>query len=1299
MAQPTKAELDRSLAEIDAARRPSRVLDRPVRPDAAPAKPSRALNKAKGLTGAGKVGAGAKAAGHVGTAPKGSQSTRSRSASSTGTAALSRVVGHALLGTAKDIVTHPIDAAEKTAKFAGETAKGVASTAIALPIYAAEYPVKKALGVDAGDSPLKIAGRIAETTAKSYAKKYGPSYRGEPGAAGKLAKQIEKEGPGPTLLDLSTAIAPGASGGAKAARVVAAGRVAKGAKPGIIGKVGKATESRPALRTTPLKAGEKQQVRDSLTGAAVAAGHDTARAAAQKLARARASERLRVRVAKRLGVKARHIEGRKPHILNTEPRPLSPRRAALRPGEVAPLSRRLADRRLRKSTAIDVGRGQAAAQHRVARHVTSPRGDTLRRAFNDVPVELHHAALTATQLGIRGSKSAPAILVARLAEIERNRAAALAGELGGKARAAELHGAKSGADEAAKLRDYLADPTVFDRPDVLAAAETAARRVVGPREGLNAERAAHGRSALVGETLGVKTAKAEHAEAKAAQVEARAATNAGVSSARKAVEKAGRRVALLRATTREAAIGQKLGGRVRVGDKATLKSIARHEMKGKKSRVGIVGGIDLVRAERELAGAKTALAAAKTEHKAAGAPLKRRAESAVQYEARVAAAAAERGLAAPAHVPSRFETKSLSVGRSAAGAPANPLSKARTGVLYRLGREDKSLDVAEGALTANLRRGAAKEAESVVLGRHGIAFRNAAEATRYAEGLGMNVDPRLGPVDVALHQPGMAAKGLAKPLTSARGRRSTTADAGAYDKTRDVFLLPKAVKDELDALDIRASSKPSMLSKLGHYPQAALLALSPSWFQFQRVNDIIASLAGGSLHNTVALEKLRRGLGADSREALSVFSGGSIGSSLLVPSSAQKLGRLQRILDKNPVYQRAFGGDNPATALLRADQAITGAVRERQLLHNLLTVARKLDPDVKAIHQAFGPIGHAFKTGDVELAQKLLTNPAYRAQLEDAAERLYKVHGDWHNYTSREQRFKAGAAFYGFLRYATRMAFYTLPIEHPYVGMMIAQLGQMGTKDAKAIIGPDIPYGLGTLYNSDGTIAADFARANPLTGPLLSITKPEQALTLATPLAGIVLNWLTGMPLGLGDSSEGRPPKAYTANGNPNPREEPIGGLLGDARLRIGADQLLSLLSPYKEWRKFDGRQQSSDSLAFDRRYLQSATAAGQLKLDKKNANTQDGLVGLAHNLFPVVATGSARNMKTQGAIATSAKADAEYKRKLAKAKRDYRLKSPEGALDRQLELIDAAANAGAEDATLKELDKQLKLIDARTGG
>jgi hypothetical protein len=1205
-----------------------------------------------------------------------------------------RTVGGAVLATGEETVSHPLRSAEKAAGTVKDIVKGVGGAAIGLPVYAVEHPGKTI----SGEGATHIFKRMVKGEAKSLSNTYGPLWRGDKGGLKHLKKVVHEEGPLPVALDAATVLAPASSGLGKAARAAADA----GAGGKVVRAVAKASSERPALKVNPVHPGVEQKVRPSIIGTANTAATDAARRAAQKVA---------VKRAAKPGAK-----------------PLRGDRKLLGPNEVAPLTRIGANRKLRLSTATNQTRRHAAANYRVREHVTGSKGETLRTVHAAVPAELQPAVNVALRLGIRDSAGARSAIRARIAKLHENRAAALArqGELGAVDAKAEHARHAVDAGELPLLEKLLKDPAPFDHPAVRTAIAARARlsRVPGEREGLAASRAAHGRADNLAHGLGVKTAAQLNEDARVAHAARVADAEQTIAAKRAEVIKQQQAVQTGKLLTREAVVNRGLGGKVRLGDAATLKSISRHQGKLQRRTAPLARvaghGEGLVRHERGLAVAKQELRAARENAKTVRAARPPRVvDSGQDLEARVIAANKELhpNLVGPEHVPAGFESGTLpDLNRPRGDSSANPLAKKSKGILDRLGRSEADHKLIEQQAIATFKRGAEREYESKLIEQHGRIFANDHELAAWADkhGLNTNNDKRQGPVgDIVAYHPanGLIRKDLAAP---AKGSGDMV-DHGAYHKTDAVVALPRAVAEELRALDGLANKAPNMVTDkvraAMHYSQAVLLGGSLSWFQFQRVNDLIAAGVGGSLIHTRALREAQKGLDPASQELVHIFSGGSISSAQLRPDAIQQVGRMKQILDTNPVYQKALNsrnpasallrandGNNPLTALLRADQAITGGVRERQFIHNLSKIAKKMDPEVAKVNHGFSRIADAFKTGDMAAVDRLLKDPAQQHLVEEAAQALYKIHGDWHNFTAGERKLGPLTAFYGFLRYATRMALFTLPLGHPYMSLLLAKLGQMDAADAKRIIGPDQPWGLGALYNDDGTVAADFTRANPLTSPLFNLDKPEDVLGLSTPLASIVASYVAGHPIGLSNSAEGFI-KQYTVKGDP--QNHRIGGFFGGPKLRIALRQILGLAAPMREWDKFDGAQQSDDSLPWSRRHLVGITPADRAKIATKNAANDGGLKGLLHRELPLVEPGSAKNLKVQGEAIAAGRQNAADKQALSDAKRFGALNTPQGRARMEIEDVRASINAAKADAQ-KEIDavrQQIALAKARSGG
>lgn len=1213
-----------------------------------------------------------------------------RAAQESGFGGLLTKVGRVALqageGVVKAVAHDPLGQAGKTVTGAADLAKGAAETALALPYQEAKTAAQDAahtflgIGHDHSKDMLHFAKHIVNNEADYLSNKYGPSWRNDPGAAKHIADIIAKEGPVPTAADAATVL-----GGVEAA----IGRV--GAQS--LKAAGRSAE-RPALKTNSETAAVKQTERKGLVGQAITGSHDALRKGAQKTAELRAESTI-------------------PLVR----KPLAGRRTSVAEGEVAPISSKAANRRLRLRTATLRNRELAKKNYETSRLVTSPHiKGSLAHTLRKLPEADRELALYAVPRGIRSSEGALNYVKLRERELAVNRTAAAVGKGASKSESrieARAAAGKPVADEQAMLSRIRANPQMFDRPEIGAAADRihGISEEVGKLSGLTAQERASGRTQALEGTLGTQTAKSLTAERQTARAgelsSAKAAQKEGNASAAGQLRQAGQahvkaQTALKAATAEVRATQSALQsiGRSSTNHKPLPSVVATAQRRADAA----VARLDAAKATADAARSGRDAARKVAQDTAAGhrariSEISQRSQAQItrtplEQEKRIVADAAKQGLVAPGHVKSGFEKLEASV-QPKYRRNANPNARTNRKALIRLGRGESKPKLEEANLVAQLRAAGEKRAEQSVLHDLGNAHPSENAALDHLRERGVDVTPD-----------GLKAAGLS--LKRAEGDRS-----GA------VFVVPKAVEDELRRLGLKASAPAGLLRHLASFPQAALLAGSLSWFQFQRVNDIIASALGGSLHETVGLSKLQRELAAEdpsSREISKVFSGETIGAQHLQPDALREMGRWQGVLDGNKMYRKALASDNPATQLLlrhvveqnpltaalRADRAITGGFRERQFLHNLRTVAAKMDANASFIHRTYAPLGGAFKTGDIKLWQDLLNSPEHAAAREEAARRLIEIHGDWHNYTAREQALGPYAAFYGFLRYATRMALFTLPIGHPYMGALVAQLGEMGQRDARAVIGPKLPFGIGVLYNDDGTIAADLTRANPAASGLFNINKPEDVIQLATPIAGLLGNWVAAKPIALSDSTTGYDAQ-YSVNGDL--KNHALGGLFSGARSRILASEALSLLSPYVDWKKWDGRVQTSDSLAFSRRFAQGASAGENAKIAARSGSTAGGLAQALHHNFPLLTPGLKTNYRLLEQQREAAQQKASDAAELRKAK-IYGLNNTAGGTlqqrmyDLDQRLAAAEGGGGAADLAAREadLERRLKLAQARAG-
>ena len=683
------------------------------------------------------------------------------------------------------------------------------------------------------------------------------------------------------------------------------------------------------------------------------------------------------------------------------------------------------------------------------------------------------------------------------------------------------------------------------------------------------------------------------------------------------------------------------------------------------------GGLGVRQAEQSLARAQAAvdakvggaterLQAAKAQLKEARKPAPRIKESGVQYAAREQSAADKMGLGEAQYVHAdlgdRLVPTAARPGTPKQGKNALSKNRKRTGVLTELGRNEATIGDTTKVIASEIRKGTLDQDAGRMLRAHGRPVASAREARDWARSEGISDEAFKNDLKVWEH----VEPGTDKP---------------------SLFLVDKPTFDQWEALRAQEGTLTrgavGKLRKIASGAQAVLLGSNPGWWSFQRVNNAIALTAGRTNPaNLKLLYEVRKSMSPAEREALATFTGGPSTRSFVGVNMFDDLGTLQKIIDNDPKYRAFEKGKSLAATLLRSDAKIEHSVREVQLLNNL---AKQIGPDVRTVLKSFKPAGDAMASGDTHMLTKLLTDEKYIKELEQGVEALNRVHGSWASLTAKEKQFKSFVAFYGFLRYATKLAFSTLPVRHPLLTAMLLQEGAAENKYYESVLGKDYPYARGTLLSPTGRSLGSMKRALPVAGGALDLAQAVQSGNILSatarglsPAVAVLMNTGTGQKLGLDASGEGRASLAKFA-GN-----EPIGGLFSSNRAKFLANQTLGLLGPIQAYNATDKRLQTDESLFFARSYKTSKTAQGRAEIRRTNEERQKqgGLRGALRVLAPIPfgTSGSGEEIKPKADKATKA------------AQAGSKPKSSKGSSDPTKAILDDLGGRGAESAILKDL-------------
>jgi hypothetical protein len=499
-------------------------------------------------------------------------------------------------------------------------------------------------------------------------------------------------------------------------------------------------------------------------------------------------------------------------------------------------------------------------------------------------------------------------------------------------------------------------------------------------------------------------------------------------------------------------------------------------------------------------------------------------------------------------------------------------------------------------------------------------------------------------------------------LTEATEDGPTALARYAYDK--NVYadskwnVIPLAAHKE-----IMSSTKPSgaFLRSVGILQGkfSRVLLANPVWLQFQMVsNAFLTGLVDGT--GPIAIIKAQKwwyGLPPDVRNAVepyvgihrwyddqnklgaAEFKGGDIGVGRL---SLNGLVDSYRGLKETKAWNP---GLNPLTAMFRADNAQNNFFRRAVLYNSIKREAyRNMGRDMGQMRRIQAQVMDFGKgsIGDKEAMMKLLTN---QKSLERHAEHLDSVLGNWMTYTNAERRvFSRGVMFYGFMRFSTKLTFYTMPVNHPVMSSILLKLGQLQRDELRKMFGVDVPFWeIGNYYGTDGRLVPkgmriQAARINPFfnaygillgptrereakkgepsftidgsQGPMEFATKPEfngldpsSIVQYMPPYFGMALDQITHMKTGMGR-------KPWTINSNPAFQTADNDYVGTKDQIQVLLNDLLNLSPYYRAVEKsgipgvvkpLRGKQTTDSSLLFPNPVKYSGKTKPSKELIKKN--------------------------------------------------------------------------------------------------
>lgn len=590
-------------------------------------------------------------------------------------------------------------------------------------------------------------------------------------------------------------------------------------------------------------------------------------------------------------------------------------------------------------------------------------------------------------------------------------------------------------------------------------------------------------------------------------------------------------------------------------------------------------------------------------------------ESAEAFYSRVKERAKEDGITDPRYFPSQKRPMQRFSDYAVGGSRAARGDKAYTGALFRTGREDVTGQPLLDAMARNVKRKFNWTHVASTFDEHAFAWSRGKTLNQIKDEL----DERgIDPTSVGLWSPGKfrdnrtihdkteddldtgmgedpGLEGMAKAVDDSGFVGEEIAGRASNDK--GYVVVPRGVYDEIHA-DTRPSGAlgRSIDVLKGKQSRILLGTLNLPWLQFQMAsNALLTGLAKTGPIDLVKAQVWWKRLDPEVKKAVEPWVGVGpfqmdVQQTRMGAAANNRMVNAYRAWKQTPFARRA-SRLNPLDAMFRIDNAQNNAFRRAVLYSQVKRDAyRRMGQNSGKAFEVQGRLTNAFKLGPEKQIETLLKD---RRSMERHAQYVNDWLGDYVTYTAKERRWLArNIIFYGFLRYSLTMALYTLPVKHPVVTAIAANLSQLQSEEVRTLLGGDeLPFAFGKFYwEDDGTLKeVDLARMNPATNTLMETLTmdtggnpaflPRRLLNLLPPA------YVTALDLAYGKSAfSGRPLKVkgetnYDANNRKDPLElEELG--------RIAAERGLRLFYPYRlaETLAFDGAPMGDDTLLWDQR-------------------------------------------------------------------------------------------------------------------
>ena len=596
-------------------------------------------------------------------------------------------------------------------------------------------------------------------------------------------------------------------------------------------------------------------------------------------------------------------------------------------------------------------------------------------------------------------------------------------------------------------------------------------------------------------------------------------------------------------------------------------------------------------------------------------------ESNAGFVGRVRAEARERGLDEAGYFPSELSRRKRFSQSASGGTRHSERTKKYEGELFRQGIENNDPSIMIRGFQRNIKRKNSWqmvsdifEASSFPWSRdaqgHGISM---AEAIKEMGRRGIDEN------QVVFVNPGLLRQAASKDMApgTAQSRQATQlgnqdnpeimeaikSAAQMSNQAPDTFVdmkgwvaVPKQVMDELEA-----SMKTGKIGRVADVAMSQMskymLAYNTGWATFQTIsNGVQIGLAGVGPLDMIRGQILFHRLSEAERDKVGAAVGVSQAQQLLerphMGAAAQAKGHIGGAVQGYQLWRegkwgRAMRHTNPITAFFRVAQ-IPENVMRRGLAYNKAKkmALESMNENVKVTHAAINRIHHVMKMDPKKQVVEIMKDPA---MFDDLAKGVQEFLGDYTTFTAKERAiFKRSIPFYSWIRFATKFAFFTLPVKRPITAGILYQLGRLETSEVRELLGNNLPWGLGKMFFEDGKLSIDAYRGNPVLSAVTDFQDPQDLMGFLPPYLQLLTNQIYDKDYFTGDD--------LTVEGETTGRRFVDAGLEGRARILVNS--VAGIFAPYRAVSEiaFEGTPQSSDALPWSPRPKQYKPGSGQIR-------------------------------------------------------------------------------------------------------